>query len=154
MRYTSLMANNVTIQQERCILAELCAVGVHTVHEQATQKGQTLTFSVEPAGLEIISDPEGIIQIVQQLLDNAVKFTPEDGQIGLEVRKNGDDKTVRLVVWDTGIGLPTEQQRAFQPFVQGDGSLARKYGGVGLGLAYAPDGRTAGRCDYGGERTR
>ncbi|MBK8051270.1 MAG: HAMP domain-containing histidine kinase [Anaerolineales bacterium] len=137
LRYTSLMAGNVTVHQERCILAELCAVGVHAIHEQATQKGLTLTFNVEPAGLTIFSDPEGIIQVIQQLLDNAVKFTPEGGQIGLEVREDSDAQTVHLVVRDTGIGMTAEQQAvAFQLFVQGDGSLARSYGGVGLGLAY------------------
>lgn len=137
LRYTGVMANTVTVQQEPYGLAELCAVAVRAVRDHATQKGQTITVSVEPEGLVITSDREGIIQMIQNLLDNAVKFTPAGGRIGLEVRRDCQEDTVHLVAWDTGIGMSAEEQATiFQPFVQGDGSVTRRYGGVGLGLAY------------------
>jgi CheY-like chemotaxis protein len=72
------------------------------------------------------------------LLGNAVKFTPEGGSIGLDVRGNKALGKVRIVVWDTGVGIPPEQRdRLFKPFVQLDSKLSRQYDGTGLGLALA-----------------
>jgi CheY-like chemotaxis protein len=75
-------------------------------------------------------------QILVNLLSNAVKFTPEGGQIGLEVVGDPLKDVVHLTVWDTGIGISSEgMNHLFQPFVQLDSSLARRYGGTGLGLS-------------------
>jgi len=137
LRYTGLMAGNVILQHEPCRLVELCAIGVRAVRGRVDQKGQTIVFSVEPIELTIVSDVSGITLLLQQLLENAVKFTPAGGRIGLEVGRDGAADTVHLVVWDTGIGITPEQQTyIFQPFIQGDSSLARHFEGVGLGLAY------------------
>ncbi|MBK8050696.1 MAG: hypothetical protein IPK16_28470 [Anaerolineales bacterium] len=100
-------------------------------------QGQTIELTVEPDDLTIISDADGIIQMLQALLDNAVKFTPANGAVGLEVHADLQVGRVSLTVWDTGIGIAPEQQASiFEPFVQADGSLSRQYEGVGLGLAY------------------
>jgi signal transduction histidine kinase len=128
----------VNLHHESCRLDELGAIAVRSVRSSADQKAQSVEFNIEPAGLTIVSDADGIIQSLQQLLNNAVKFTPVDGRIGLDVRKVFDQNAVQLVVWDTGIGISPEQQAViFQPFVQGDAALSRKYTGMGLGLAYA-----------------
>lgn len=83
-----------------------------------------------------MSDADVIEQVLRQLLDNAVKFTPPGGQIGLEASASDGGAAVRLTVWDTGIGIaPEQQEQIFQPFVQGDSSLTRQHQGVGLGLA-------------------
>ncbi len=71
-------------------------------------------------------------------MDNAVKFTPEDGTIGLEVTGYSKQREVRFTVWDTGIGIAEDDlARLFQPFMQVDGSLSRSYEGAGVGLALA-----------------
>lgn len=138
LRYTGLLSGNVNLHHESCRLDELGAIAVRSVRSSADQKAQSVEFNIEPAGLTIVSDADGIIQSLQQLLNNAVKFTPVDGRIGLDVRKVFDQNAVQLVVWDTGIGISPEQQAViFQPFVQGDAALSRKYTGMGLGLAYA-----------------
>ena len=73
--------------------------------------------------------------MVLNLLSNAVKFTPEGGRIGVAVRKTGDGETA-LCVTDTGIGIKREDMaRITEPFVQAEGSLARRHEGTGLGLA-------------------
>jgi PAS domain S-box-containing protein len=137
LRYTGLTAGKVIFKPERCRLTELCAMAVRAVRDQAEQKGQTIESSVDPAGIEIISDADGILEVIEQLLENAIKFTPDGGRIGVDVRWDANAEIVRLVVWDSGIGIVAEQQATiFQPFVQGDGSLTRRFGGVGLGLAY------------------
>jgi signal transduction histidine kinase len=75
------------------------------------------------------------------LLSNAVKFTPVGGEIGLEVFNDQADDTVKIVVWDTGIGISEAgKQQLFgemnqpKPFAQLENSLARQYQGTGLGL--------------------
>ena len=137
LRYTNLMAASVTVRQEPCRLDELCAIAMRSIRARVEKKDQAVEFSIEPIGLAIVSDYDGIIQTLQQLLDNAVKFTPNGGRIGLEVHRDPATDNVHLVVWDTGIGI-TDEIRAviFQPFVQGDATLSRHYEGVGLGLAY------------------
>ena len=70
------------------------------------------------------------------LLTNAVKFTPEQGRVGLNVSADAEQNIVRFTIWDTGIGIsPEDQKRLFQPFIQIDSTLSREAGGTGLGLA-------------------
>jgi PAS domain S-box-containing protein len=135
LSYSSLISGRVEIVPESCHLAELCAIAVRAVAAHAEARHQTFEFTVEPPELTIVSDPEGIIQVLKRLLDNAVKFTPESGSIGLDVAEV--DGCARLTVWDTGIGIaPAKIDSVFHAFTQEQGGLARPFGGVGLGLAY------------------
>ena len=84
----------------------------------------------------LTSDERRLKQILVNLLSNAVKFTPEGGEVKLEVSGNRDSGQVRFTVRDTGIGISSEDQaRLFQPFVQLDSRLSRRYSGTGLGLS-------------------
>jgi PAS domain S-box-containing protein len=87
----------------------------------------------------VISDELRLFQVMINLLSNAVKFTPDYGSIILKIRrKDLDPDHARLLVEvkDTGIGIAKEQQcRLFHSFEQADGSITRKFGGTGLGLA-------------------
>jgi signal transduction histidine kinase len=69
-------------------------------------------------------------------LSNAVKFTPEGGEVCLEIEGNLLSETLQFSVIDTGIGIAPESiDKMFKPFVQLDSSLSRRYAGTGLGLA-------------------
>jgi signal transduction histidine kinase/CheY-like chemotaxis protein len=85
----------------------------------------------------VVGDPGKLRQILLNLVGNAVKFTPA-GTVRLSVEKVAaapDTPTLRFVVADTGIGIAPERRAAvFEPFTQSDGSVARRYGGTGLGL--------------------
>jgi signal transduction histidine kinase len=73
-------------------------------------------------------------EVLGRLLGNAAKFTAEGGEFGLRVTATLLE--VRFEVWDRGIGIEVENiAKLFQPFVQLDGRLARRYDGTGLGLA-------------------
>ena len=78
-------------------------------------------------------------QVITNLISNSIKFTPENGTIRLNTKllnMENDIATVEFTVSDTGIGISPEQQKAlFQPFIQADDGITRKYGGTGLGLA-------------------
>jgi signal transduction histidine kinase/DNA-binding response OmpR family regulator len=107
---------------------------------RAHQKHLELVYEVAPDVPEsLVGDPGRIRQIVVNLVSNAVKFT-EAGEIVViveEERLQGvtDATTLHFSVRDTGIGIPlSKQATVFEAFSQADGSMARKYGGTGLGL--------------------
>lgn len=106
--------------------------------DRARRKGVELLSLVRHDVPESIkADPSRLRQILNNLLGNAVKFTAR-GEIMLRVGVDdpaADLMTIRIEVSDTGIGVaPAAQAQLFQPFVQADGSITRKYGGTGLGL--------------------
>ena len=84
---------------------------------------------------EIYVDPRRVTQIFVNLMSNAVKFTPEGGEIGVRVQHVAED-VIGITVWDTGIGIPPEQQDlVFEKFHQDRGHIySRKEEGTGLGL--------------------
>jgi PAS domain S-box-containing protein len=106
---------------------------------QAADKGLGFEVHFEgPIPRTIESDPERLRQILLNLIANAMKFT-ESGKIDLRIRDEGAGGAnirLRVDVIDSGIGMTPEQLgRLFQPFMQGDESIAHKFGGTGLGLA-------------------
>ncbi|MCL2211637.1 MAG: ATP-binding protein [Treponema sp.] len=106
----------------------------------ASEKKQTLKFDIDPAiPSSLEGDEKRLKQVITSLLANAVKFTPENGEIIFEARMLNDENdivTLQIDVSDNGIGISKEQQsKLFNIFEQIDGGNTRKYGGIGLGLA-------------------
>jgi two-component system phosphate regulon sensor histidine kinase PhoR len=93
-----------------------------------------------PAGLpRVMADQGRVEQVIVNLLDNAIKYTPaQGGMVTLLVRKDDDDRFLRISVADTGIGIPFKDiPRIFERFYRVDGARSRDQGGTGLGLAIA-----------------
>ena len=106
--------------------------------QRAQEKGLELICHVDPEIPHVLQGDSGrIIQIISNLVTNAIKFTTR-GMVLVEARQKTrapGSALVLLSVTDTGIGIPTERQDAiFESFTQVDGSTTRKYGGTGLGL--------------------
>jgi PAS domain S-box-containing protein len=106
---------------------------------QAEDKGLKLSLDIDhDAPLLVMSDPFRLVQVLNNLVGNAIKFT-ERGEIhiGVEVARRSEATiTLRFSVRDTGIGIEPDQVGVlFQPFSQADSSTTRKFGGSGLGLA-------------------
>jgi CheY-like chemotaxis protein len=94
-----------------------------------------LTFHNQLIAATVQADEQRLKQVLLNLLNNAVKFTPDGGAIGLEVNSDEISQTTYFTVWDTGIGISQESiKKLFKPFVQLDSRLARHYQGSGLGL--------------------
>jgi signal transduction histidine kinase/HPt (histidine-containing phosphotransfer) domain-containing protein len=112
------------------------ALGLATVMQaQAAAKGIVFRTDVAyPFPEQVMGDPTRWRQVLFNLCSNAVKFT-ERGSVQLTLGYDGTRQRLLCSVHDTGIGM-SEDQRAglFAPFAQGDGAVARKYGGTGLGL--------------------
>jgi PAS domain S-box-containing protein len=97
-------------------------------------RGLELEVVVPAAPAPVNGDPTRLAQVIGNLLHNAAKFTPAGGRVTLALVRDGDAAEIR--VRDTGVGIEPELlARMFEPFVQGERSLARTQGGLGLGLA-------------------
>ncbi len=106
---------------------------------QARQKGIDFIYSIDPAVPCLLQGDIGRIrQVINNFTGNAIKFT-DQGQVTLKVALASDDEssaTLHFSVEDTGIGIKEETTGSlFQPFIQADMSITKKYGGTGLGLA-------------------
>ena len=112
---------------------------VEMLRPQAEAKGLSLSFEVaEAVPARVIGDAARLRQVLLKLLGNAVKFTERGGiRVVLSVLSAGGESVrLGLTVADTGIGiLPEAQERLFNLFAQGEGGVARRFGGLGLGLA-------------------
>jgi len=98
-----------------------------------TEKKIDVLLHVQEDVPQIEADAKKIADMLTNVLDNAVKFTPSMGKISISARKEGE--MVHISVEDTGIGIPSELvPHLFQKFYQIDPSIRRKYGGTGLGL--------------------
>ena len=112
----------------------------NVIQVKLDEKHQHFHLDIEhPFSRMVISDELRLSQVLINLLNNAVKFTPDKGDVFLKVReKKIDDNRINLTVsvTDTGIGIDEEdQKKLFEDFEQIDGSITRSYGGTGLGLA-------------------
>lgn len=106
--------------------------------ETAVAKQQTITIDLPSEQLWVTVDPSVMEVVVNNLLDNAIKFTPEGGQIHIRVREHGPE--VWLAVEDNGVGVPQDKlERIFKRFYQVEHPLRRRFEGMGLGLALAKE---------------
>jgi signal transduction histidine kinase len=108
-----------------------------TVKSELDKKGLVLQTQLDPELPSVIADREKLSAVLENLVINAIKFTPEGGRITLSaVRSPGPRPAAEITVADTGIGIPPDQlARIFNRFHQVDTSSTRRFGGVGLGLA-------------------
>lgn len=119
---------------------EMC---VQSFTYKAQEKGLTLQYkNCWKEDMAIIGDPYRINQVMNNLINNAIKFT-EKGSVLVETRlkeRHESKMFIEFVVADTGVGIPEDkQQEIFEPFVQASSSVSRLHGGTGLGLSICTD---------------
>jgi two-component system, OmpR family, phosphate regulon sensor histidine kinase PhoR len=106
----------------------------HRGRAEARSLGLSLDFGALDEETLIMADEEAIRQILDNLIDNAIKYTPEGGTVSITCRLDGD--LVALEVADTGIGIPRDDlPRVFERFYRVDKARSRELGGTGLGLS-------------------
>jgi signal transduction histidine kinase len=106
----------------------ICSLG-----PRLEEKGQTLQVEVPQELPEVYADPNRLVQVLTNLLSNAWKYTPQDGEIQIRARQEGE--AVRLEIIDNGIGINTEDQgMLFEQFFRSEDAAVREQQGWGLGL--------------------
>jgi len=130
-----LQSGNVALEPSTIDLAEAAAKAVEEARPRANQKGLAISFSGDTA-VHIDADRGRIFQLLDNLISNAIKFTPEGG--GVDVRAVRTPGGGMLEVSDTGIGLaPDDLERVFERFFRSDRATDRQIPGTGLGLFIA-----------------
>lgn len=129
-------AGQMQMQIQPVHVETVCQSSMFFVRQAALLKEIELKSNLDSQVSVIEADALRLKQILVNLLNNAVKFTPIGGVVGLDVTGDATAGQVHFAIWDTGIGIaPADLPKLFQPFVQLDSSLARQYNGTGLGLA-------------------
>lgn len=143
-KLTRLVNNFVAVQRletmapvkESVDVAALLREAVESARLEAEEKEIALSLDLAENLTPVMVDPMAIGQVLDNLLNNAFKFTDEGGQVSVTARLSTDDNKVYVSVADTGRGVPEEvHEQIFERFYQHNGADTRHHGGVGLGLA-------------------
>ena len=136
LHYSRIQGRRETVRRA-VDLAELCEASVDLLGIRAKQAGVALQFtSVGIAPVVVFGDPEELARVIDNMVDNAVKYTPEDGSV--EVAMTVTDTEVVVDVADTGIGISaTDQAHVFSAFHRSTNPNALSVPGTGLGLPIA-----------------
>ena len=114
-------------------LSALVSQMMEVQRAKANEDGIVLELDIAPDTPQIVGDPQLLQQAIECLVENSIKFTPNDGRV--DIRISAEPGFVNLTVADTGIGIDADDvQRLFRPFQQIDNSLTRDFNGMGLGL--------------------
>ena len=136
--FSKIEAGKLELEKVSFDIMQIVEESIDLVAGTANGKGIEIFYSVtEDTPKRVTCDPTRLRQILTNLLSNAVKFT-DKGEVVVEVSKIDQQDLVEFSVRDTGIGIPENKIKSlFQPFSQVDASMARRYGGTGLGLVIA-----------------
>ena len=129
-----IIAGRLVLDVKRVDPAAMIGAALRAIVPAAEAKGVVLERSIEAPPMTLRGDAARLKQIVANLLSNAVKFTPSGGRVTVSLQREAAH--ARIVVADTGEGIERSAlERIFDRFAQADGSITRRHGGLGLGLA-------------------
>jgi signal transduction histidine kinase len=124
-------AGKLALSPQPVDLSDVAGGCVRVLRESGRARGRRVTFRAE--SVIVNADPTRLAQVINNMLDNAVKFTPGGGSVDLDVQREGHEAVVR--VSDTGIGIdPEVLPRIFELFTQAEQAMDRSPGGLGIGL--------------------
>jgi PAS domain S-box-containing protein len=149
LSFSRLEKGETQLRLETIPLWQLVDEAIEMVGERMKRKSVSLTTHYESDDLIVRGDRIKIVQVMTNLLTNAVKFNNDGGEVRLAARR-GPKGFVEVDVTDTGIGIsPEEQQRIFERFYQVDASSSRRYEGTGIGLSIVRDILRLHGCSIG-----
>jgi CheY-like chemotaxis protein len=132
---TRIAKGKLQLSFETVSVHEIAQRAYEICHEEVNAKHLHVEFRLNAQNAYVEGDPARLQQVFWNLIKNAVKFTPENGKIGLETL-NPTPEEIEIRITDTGIGIEADKrERIFNAFEQGQVSITRRFGGLGLGLA-------------------
>ncbi len=136
MNLTAMETGKFTIRRSHLDLGQVLTEAIDSCRERAEENQTTLQVTGEDfSNLEhVLADREAMFMVFRNLIDNAIKYTPEHGQVTVHIRQNGI--YIKVKVKDTGIGMtPEEKDRVFDEFFRAKNSFTANVPGTGLGLS-------------------
>ncbi len=136
--FSRMDLGRIVLNLQPFTLTQLVEQIVTTLRAELERKRLAFELHVESQLPQVVGDRERLGQVFENLIINAMKFTPEGGRIAVHAARSslGSRPAVEVRVRDTGIGIPPAQlDKIFHRFYQVDGSSTRRYGGVGMGLS-------------------
>jgi two-component system phosphate regulon sensor histidine kinase PhoR len=136
LKLSKMDADRLELEICRLSVRQFVESCVETAQRLAGEKDLRLSVNLQERLPDIVADRRRLAEVLQNLLDNAIQYTPPGGQILLSASAGGSEVT--FTVSDTGIGIPqADQPRIFERFYRVDAARSREVGGTGLGLAIA-----------------
>jgi signal transduction histidine kinase len=136
LRYVDAGETNLSVNTMDWV--EFCRDIAEPFTETAVTKRQTITLQLPAAPLVVRADPNVLEVALNNLINNALKFTPADGTIEIALKQQGNEAWFSIS--DTGVGIPEDKlERIFNRFYQIEPALVRQHGGLGIGLSIAKD---------------
>jgi PAS domain S-box-containing protein len=134
MDTSRIVAGKLRLEPKEFDLAGLVINAAENIRPAANEKGVSLEVAVDPKAGNVSADPQRLQQVIGNLLNNAIKFTPDGGRVRLTLERRGANVTIKVA--DTGQGIAPEfLPRIFDRFTQAEDSTIRTNGGIGLGLS-------------------
>ncbi|UCE01042.1 MAG: hypothetical protein JSV42_10130 [Chloroflexota bacterium] len=134
IQFSTAVRGELSLTEQEIDIRHMVDAQLPQLIRKANAKDIKLEIMIPNGVPKIYADEDKIQWVINQLIDNGIKFTPKGGQVGISVEPEVD--FVEIKVSDSGIGIPEERiAEIFEPFHQLDGSITRKYSGTGLGLA-------------------
>jgi len=130
---TRITCGKIELRREAVDAHRLLRDAIQISQKDMLEKQIELVMELNATGHHVWADPVRIQQVLWNLINNAVKFTNQEGRI--TIRSSNEEARLALEIADSGIGIEPEQQsRIFKAFEQGEPSITRQFGGLGLGL--------------------
>ena len=131
-----LRVGSVDLQKTSTSIQQIISRAYEEILSTAKAKNQKITLDISPDPIDLLADPSKIELVFLNLLNNALRFTPVEGEIRIRVFNKNQEVWVQIK--DSGIGIPpSELKKIFQEFYQVEDHMTRRHGGMGLGLAIA-----------------
>jgi histidine kinase len=131
-----LQAKGMTFRPRVVPIQQVLVAAYEEMRQIASEMHHTVTFEIPPQSLLVTADPEKLIPAFVNIINNAIRFTPNGGKIRIGAAQKGGN----ICAWvsDNGIGLASDQLvKIFQEFYQVEPHTTRRFGGLGIGLTIA-----------------
>ncbi|OJV16296.1 MAG: hypothetical protein BGO27_02980 [Alphaproteobacteria bacterium 33-17] len=133
--FSKAEADRLQVEQIEVDSIKMIKQCIRIVKPKADEAKITITDNSGDKHYILNADPKRLKQVFLNIMSNSIKFTPENGEVRVDVVANDNDKIIKIQISDTGIGIaPKDIAKVMQPFVQVESSLSKKHAGTGLGL--------------------